>query len=288
MMRNVLRLVALGALAFGAAGAIGTACGPDTGRSFKVTIVSGVTIDSPDMKQKIDGNAELRYTWTRQRDERTLTFDAMHVRTVVNGRPGMDVSMSRAKLITMKGDKANELPFETAPEALKHILRDSFGAPVCKLRVDETGREVRRDVVAGPGAKDLVAQGMIANALLFHPPYPDDRDVWESAAEVSMGNGGFARGELTYRKAPVAGGRRKVTVSGTLANEGFNVAGTPLMVTNARYTVRGEQTFDPTMGEWVAGKLLMDATFRMVAAGNPPAEATATMALTHEMLPAPK
>ena len=39
------------------------------------------------------------------------------------------------------------MPFEKAPADLKKMLQDSFSVPLCKLQVDENGKEVKRQVV---------------------------------------------------------------------------------------------------------------------------------------------
>ena len=105
--------------------------------------------------QKVDANTDLRYTWIQVGPERILSFDSSRVKANADGKEIMAIYMSRAKYATRKDGKTEVVPFENVPAELKPILQDSYDVPLCKLQVDESGREVKRDVIAGPALRTL-------------------------------------------------------------------------------------------------------------------------------------
>ena len=250
----------------------------ENSHSFKLLISSKLIISIGEKKQKLDADADLLYTWTRVPGERILIFDALGVAAFKDGKPIMKAFMSRAKLL----NDQEEIPFEQAPEHLKNLLKDTFGVPICKIQIDAGGKETKRRVVAGPGAKDLVDQGMIANATFFHTPFLAGHDKWEVQNELSMGNGGYAKGTLTYEKAKADKGEQRFNVTGTLANDYYQAPGQPVAYKEARYVIRGEQIYDPTKKEWTSGKLNIDVSFQMTQMGATPASAKGTILVQME------
>jgi hypothetical protein len=231
----------------------------ETSQSFKISIVAQGVVDVDGKKQKMDADTELMYTWRRKGAERILSFDSALTRLSVDGAEAMNMAMSRARLATVIKGKQEVIPLEKAPNELKNLLQDAFGVPICKLEVDASGKELKRTMLAGPGAKTLLDHGMIANALLFHPPYLPGQDRWEAPSEVSMGNGNYVRGKLTYQKKD----GNTYAVTGTLTTPTLSVPNNLLKVKDVRYDIRGEQTYDPTRKEWVSGKLLIEGSFAM-------------------------
>jgi hypothetical protein len=265
MLRMPLRLIRAGlmsAVLLGAC-ALGADTDKEAAHSFMVKIESKMDMEIQGNKQKLDAYTELRYTWKRSGRERALSLESALVQVKIDGKEIMNNFMSRAKFSNTEQGKTKEVPFEDANEELKKILRDSFDVPVCKLQVDENGKEVKRTIVAGPGAKALIDNGMIANAVLFHSPFPRDQNEWQADAEVSMGQGGYVKGKLAYKKTTGAKAGQSVKVSGTLTNEGFKQQDTALTIKKVNYIVSGEQTYDPAQQEWVSGKLAMDVSFQM-------------------------
>jgi hypothetical protein len=115
----------------------------------------------------------------------------------------------------------------------------------------------------------LVDNGLIAGARLFHVKFPATERQWNAPNEVSMGNGGFARGTLTYAKTGTsASGQTVVKVSGTLVNNLFQPPGKSPAVKNARYVVTGKQTYDSAAGEWTSGDLSIDLSFDLEMDGK--------------------
>lgn len=96
-----------------------------------------------------------------------------------------------------------------------------------------------------------------------------------------MGNGGIAEGELTYRK--VAENSERYEVTGTLTNEKYKIPGRPVTMANAKYVVRGEQTYDTTINEWVSAKLELDVSFDFIADDTTFANANGTIALAMDL-----
>lgn len=250
------------------------------GHSFQFTIASDLDMDVQGKTQKLKADTDLRYNWEQGRGERTLRMESMRVKLSVDGKEAMNTFMSRAKVVNVIGGATEEVPFKDAPDELKETLKDSFDTPLLKLGVDENGGVVKRTVLAGPGAKALQDNGVMANALLFHPPFFRDRDEWQAEVEVPMGNGGFARGKLTYKKVAGGKGGQAVRVTGTLGNKGFQPPGSPLTVRSAKYVVRGEQTYDPALREWSSGRLKMDVSFEMAAGEKQVGSAKGVMDMT--------
>jgi len=286
MLHIVPRFVGAAALVFIPMGACATAADKEQNRSFKVTLESRMEMATKSIKHQMDADSVIDYTWKRQGNERTLIFDSVLLKVREDGKQSMNTFMSRAKFANTKDDQTKEVLFEKAPDQLKKLLRDCFDAPVCKLQLDESGKEVKRTVVAGPGAKVLVENGVIANALLFHPPYMGGQKKWSAPAEITMGNGGFAKGELTYE---VAGGKngQAFKVSGTLSKDKYKLPDGPLTIENAKYLVSGQQNYDPAQREWVSGKLKIDVSFEMTDGDKSVASAKGTIVASFEAL-APK
>jgi hypothetical protein len=283
MYRTPLRLLTAGAMTLLLAPAIAIAADADQKHSFRFTIVSDLDMEVAGQKQKIDAETTVQYSWSRAGGERTLSFDSIQVKANQDGKALINTVMNRSKVTNTKEGKTEDTLFDSAPEQLKTMLRDSFNTPLCKLQVDENGSEVKREVVGGPGAKSFIDNGMIANALLFHPPFMRGQKEWSAPVEMSMGNGGFAKGNLTYKVTGQQNGQH-VQVSGRLTNESYKPPGNPLTIKNTNYQVAGEQLYDPAQREWISGKLKIDASFDMASGDTRLGGAKGTMALNFDEL----
>jgi hypothetical protein len=276
------RVLALAALLAAAAPA---GCGkkaPPEDPKFRVAIQSKVAMDVGAEKQDIEADAAFEYTWARDGQVRTLLVNAAEVRAAMGGKEMMNAKMTRDGFTDSAGGRKKEIKTAEANEQLKKILTDSFGTPVCKIELDAEGREVKRTVVAGAGAATLIDSGMIANARMFHPSYPADKDEWEDTMEVSTGNG-LASGKVAYKKVPGGKGGQAVKVSGTLTADGVKGTG-GITINEAAYKVDGEQTYDTERKEWVKGHLTMDIAFKMTHAGRK-GTAKGSMDVTFGLLP---
>ena len=252
--------------------------------SYKLTSIAKLTMVAGGQEQKLDGDTALEYTWARSGDKRRLELDSLMVKMDTNGKPTMNTAMSRDKMTNTVDGKTQEFAYKDANDQLKSILKGGFKNTLCTVTVDEAGREVKREVTDDADAKLVIDQGMIANGLLFHPPFVPGKPSWKAPAEVSMGNGGFAKGDLTYQ--PVEGGDgNTVTVSGTLTNASYAIPNNPLTIKNAKYVVAGKQTYDPKKAEWASGDLAITVTFIMNQGDNLAATAKGTMAMTLARVP---
>lgn len=241
----------------------GTAQG--TVHSFKIKLVSRMTLEVESKKQLVTAETEMEYKWQRKERQRTLTVDSLLVQANVDGVDTMNTFMSRTKFRNIQQGKTNEIAAQTAPDRLKAMLQESFGLPICTLELDAQGKEIKRSVVAGAGAKNIVDNGVIANSLLFHPPFFPEKNEWSTETELSMGQGGYAKGKLSYTN--LAGGQPLQTckVAGTLTSDRFKRPNSPITVSKARYLVTGEQQFDPVLKEWVSGRLMIDVSNQLMA-----------------------
>jgi hypothetical protein len=253
---------------------------------FRVSVEAKLTAESGGQEQKMEAATGFEYTWKREGKIRTLMVDSLDVRAAQGTKELMNVKMSRTGFLDSKDGKKTEVKIEDAPEQLKRLLTDSFGSPLCKIELDETGKEVKRTVVAGPGATVMIDTGMVTNAMLFHPWYPASKDEWQTDMEVSTGNG-VATGKVTYTK--VAGGTsgQAVKVSGTLSADGVKGMG-GLIIKDGKYKVTGEQTYDTERKEWIAGKLTMDISFKMSDGTKVIGTAKGELVATFKMLPEKK
>ena len=267
MLRIPLPVTITGCLFVFLIGTLTIAADIDDGAAdlFNITLRSKMDIVAQGKVQKVDAETDIYYTWTRNARRRVLSIQSLMAKVGVDGKPLSNGFMSRAKITQTEQGETQEVLLESATEELKQMLQDSFDSPVCEREVDDNGREVKRTVVAGPGAKDLIDSGIIANALLFHPPFLQDQNEWQAQTEVSMGNGGYATGRLSYTKTGGAKIGQTVKVSGTLTNESFKKPGTPVTIKNASYVVRGEQTYDPSQQAWVSGEIAIDVSFQLAA-----------------------
>ncbi|MBA4065511.1 MAG: hypothetical protein C0501_17705 [Isosphaera sp.] len=278
----MLRLFALAAALAAAAVAVAQPAAKDP--TFRVDIRAKLAMPFGGREEKVDADAAFEYAWRRDGKERTLVVEAVEFRGGSGGKVVMDARMSRAGLTTTADGKTTDVRTADAPPDLRRMLTDSFGAPICKLEVDATGKEVKRTMLAGPGAAVLLDNGMVANATLFHPPYLADKDEWQADAAVSTGSG-LAAGKLTYTKAPGGTGGQGVKVSGTLTADGAKLAAGHTMK-DGRYKVTGEQTYDLDRKEWVAGKLTMGLAFAVSDGAKEVARGTGTMVVTFGVKPA--
>ena len=244
-------------------------------RLFQMSIESNLEMDIQGQKQTTVADTQMKYTWAQTGRERVLTFVWLRVKADVGGVTTMDATMSRDALVTVQQGQTEEVKFDAAPAELQLMLKDTFDVPMCTLEVDENGRELKRTITAPPGAQAMVDNGVLVNAILFHAPFMRDEQKWEADAEVSMGNGGFAKGPLTYEKIPGGEGGQKVKVTGVLTNDAFTAAG--VTIKDAKYNVDGEQTYNPDVREYVAGTLNMDVSFTLELPGNIVSNAKGTM-----------
>jgi hypothetical protein len=253
--------------------------------SFKVSAVSKLQTEAGGRKTPVESTAAVGFTLRRTGDVKTVTINDMMIKAVVGGKETMNSALSRARIVKVEGGKTTSVRFQDASKEQKELLADTFGAPVCKLRVDATGKVLGRTDVAAPAAKPLVEQGTVSNVLLFHAPFYPDKTQWQTDAELNIGGGGLLKGTLTYTR-----GRkdRTVRVTGALVARDYRSAEEPGVVRSARYVVTGEQTWSAGEREWTAGKLSMQVRLEAKSANQQASVARGTVEMTLKTVPTPR
>jgi hypothetical protein len=227
--------------------------------SFRLTVREVVDYASEGKQKRWKSDTDIDYTLRRRGQEVRVIIDLIRLVVTTDAGEFGNVTLSRAGIIDIFAGKKKEIRFENAPEKTKARLKDSFGVPLCKITLDRDGREIKRVIIAGPGAKQTLEEGRVAAARLFHAPFPAEKKRWTAPVELPMGNDTYARGELTYEKAlRDRDSRTTVNVSGSLVGDGAKLPG-GARFKKARYDVKGEQVYDAASHEWSSGDLL--ATF---------------------------
>jgi hypothetical protein len=244
--------------------------------TFEVTIAGKIDQTISGQKQLIDADTVMKYSYARQHLKEVLSFDFMSVKVAQNQKALMDTYMSRTKFINGIGPAKKEILYKDAPAQLQQMLKDGFDTPICEYDRDKNGGEIKHKIVALPGAKSLIDNGVIANARLFHVMFPQDQKKWQAKNAISMGNGGYARGELTYQKMEAADATvSRVQVTGTLINASHKVG--ILELKDAKYEVTGEQIYDFAARKWRSGKLDIKVSYTLNVNGKSMGAATGTM-----------
>ena len=231
----------------------------------KLTFLFASTADVklPD-DSKLSTETTLRYTFQKQDTDVSVLCDAIELKIKIKDEETQHTKLSSELIYNKeKGKAATEIKYADADPKLKQTL-ESFGSPLCKLELDQTGKEVKRTILAGPAGRAVfVNQGMLTNMRFFHVPFPAKDDSWVVSNEITVGQAGqTAKGALRYEKKDSKNSNPKlitVRVSGTLKADNIGGAAAPLS-SRVTYIVSGEQTYSLQQKEWVAGNLLFDVT----------------------------
>jgi hypothetical protein len=296
--------------------------GGRAGESFHLNIASQLNLYVNNVSQQMDGDSTLAYTLCRRDREVTLSLDWLRSRICRNGMPQVYATLSREGVVQHSREPEERMPCAEAPADVQALLGDAFGGPVARIELSEWGEDLRRTVVAGPGARAMLEPGLIGQARMFHVMFPPDNDRWLAAVEMNLGSGGAVRGSLLYEKVSAPGtsapgngaaaapgtpvpaaaaalapggaavpaapgsatppGQVLVKVSGTLLNEVYQDPVSKLTYRNARYVVKGEQTYDLQRHEWLAGELNVTFSIPLEQEGQNVGSAYGTMRLTLE------
>ncbi len=255
---------------------------PATVNKFKLGVDSDFTMQAGGQSETLKAYSGFEYQWKTEGSTRTLALFTLEVDMKAGNRQLMKTTMSRAGMFGVQAGRKLNIPFEEAPEELQTLLRDTFETPLCKIEVDANGKELKRTILAKPGAKIAIDTGMIANATFFHPPYFADKEQWETESSVSAGQG-LATGTVTLKK--VAGGREGQTVQATGILHADNVkAEGGGVIKDAKYNLKGALLYDTQRKEWTSGTADVDVTFQLVT-GDQTVDAKGTMKLKFEALP---
>lgn len=247
---------------------------------YELRVISKLDMTVGGRMLPVTADTTVRYTWAAAGAKRVLTLDGIAAEARQGDTVRVKSVMNADEFVHRERGEAVEFRAAEAPPEVKAVLADTFGPPLYTLTVDAAGRETARERTARPGAADLVGDEMVANATLFHPPFPaGGANPWTAPRAVGMGDGGVASGELTYTPQPGGGpGETVVKVAGTLAKDRHEDG--PKVVRNARYVVSGTQTYSAARGGWVSGKLVMEVTFDIDVSGKSVGTGKGTMTVT--------
>ncbi len=239
-----------------------------TRQGFILQIGSSMDMNIEKNEQKLVTDTDLHYAWDKAEPlQRVLTLQQTGVRVMLNGQPTLNAVLNQNGTANVEGGKTRNVKVADAPAEVQSMLADSYGPPLCKLTVDANGLEIKRELINKPGAQGQIDNGMVSNCVLFHAPFYADKTTWERPIEMSMGNGGFAKGTLKYtRPTQYDPAAPELQVSGTATNEKFQPKNNPaLTIVGAKYEISGEQAFDPVLQEWTSGTLTLKVSFKLVA-----------------------
>ncbi|OAI47222.1 hypothetical protein AYO44_09895 [Planctomycetaceae bacterium SCGC AG-212-F19] len=251
---------------------------------FKVALTGDIDMS---MKGKMTSDTHFGYTLQRRKNEVAVMCDGFGMKATQDGQPFFEAVLEPGKFFAKeKGEVVVDVTPEDANPKLKAMFKDSFGMPLCKFQVDAAGKELKKTITAGPGAKFLANNGVISNTRLFHPSFPEAKDTWTEVREVAAGGPSVAKGELTYEKPKDAKGRLvTVKVSGVLTAQGIALPGAPAGVTSTgRHSLKGEQVYDRTLKEWVSGKLTDEVAVEVFNKKEKVGSGKGTMTITLELL----
>jgi hypothetical protein len=235
-------------------------------QKFRLTITAKLTLVLAEKPSQVEADTSFSYALRKKEGEVVVLLNALGIRAKADGEEVMDVVMDRKRIVNTSGGTKRETPFDQADSEQQKLLAALFEAPLCKYEVDKSGKELKRTVTAGADAKSTLDEtGLLANVRFFHVPFPEDKESWTATTELSMGSGRYARGDLKYEKVS---GRKddrlvKVKVSGTLTNKEAKL-NNGVVIKNAKYEVKGEQTYDLDKREWATGSLTVPITFEML------------------------
>lgn len=238
---------------------------------FELKISSLGKIEFPGKSQTIGAFSEFTYSLIQTGNSVSLLLHGMSV-SITNDALGTEtIRVSRAGFANDKAGKINRVAFDEAPPPLRKMLTDTFDTVLCVITVDRHGAEVKREIVAGPGAANALNSGAILNARLFHAPFLESKTEWNAERELSAGAGRIPRGQVAFEreasKSPGASKFVPVRVSGTLMLK-EDQAGGPVQVKNAVWKLTGSQLFNSEIKEWESGSMAITYSHDVESGGT--------------------
>ncbi|MDB5321462.1 MAG: hypothetical protein JWN40_3093, partial [Phycisphaerales bacterium] len=217
-------------------------------------------------KAQLESDAESAYAWTVNGQERTLSYDSLHMAIKVDGKLSTDITMSAKRYAKLQDDGTiADVDLANAPERMRTALADTFNTPLAKLTVDANGQEVEgsRTILAVRAGKALVDNGALISSTLMHAPFFIDKKEWQAPAAISIGGSNTTQGTLTYTQIADENRLPTFTVTGTLLRDAVTKPGSPFTDKNFKQVVKGKQSYDPALGEWVAATWSIDNSFEV-------------------------
>jgi hypothetical protein len=180
-----------------------------------------------------------------------LAVHSSEMKVRQNGQVVLESRMSRSRFEgRLQPDQpVTSVSTSAAPPRLQEFLR-TFDTTTASLLIDDDSKVVDRKI-----RTDGPLRALTETLLSIHTPIPRDVAFWEAPTQLAMGQGQTARGTLRFEKdmesVARTGGLVKVTVSGVLKAEGVVVG---KLIKDGRYTVTGEQSYDPSSREWKSSR----------------------------------
>ncbi len=210
-----------------------------------------------------------------------IAIHAAEMDFLQNGQTLVQSRISRARFQGrfMPDAPVLSVNYREAPPPLQDLLK-RFDVTAASVFLDDRARVLRRQVnLQGP------LHAIIETLLSIHTPIPTDAAFWEAPTQLAMGHNQTAKGMLRFEKdkSSIAspGGLVRVKVSGVLKAEGAIVGN---LIKDGRYTVSGEQHYDPKSREWKSAKWNVDVANDLAnAAGLTVAHAKGKMVVESKM-----
>lgn len=215
--------------------------------------------DSPQKTKLLTAIINYGYSHKYLGSDLFIQLDTLQTQALVDQQTVKDVIISKdgMKVWIPKKNQWQEISTEKSEGVLKQQLQDCFNKPLCKIAPNAEGKRVL-EASKEPGARGMIENGMIENIRLFHSTFYNDKAEWKNSTTMSMGNGAFATGELTYRKIPNTDlSLQKVEINGTLQGD---MNHPPFQIKGAKYQITGSQEYNTSLQEWTSGKFDIQVT----------------------------
>ncbi len=200
----------------------------------------------------------VRYTLEQQHQLIDIVVEEIQFKLFRNQKESFNITQNRQGTVVIFQGKKHRFKFDDVSAKRQQVLRESFGTPLCKIDVDETGKEVKRTMTAGPGAKRVIEYGYVDLCRLFHPPFLVDKKRWTAPLMLRLPNKRTIKGDLTYEKTPDKSiGRTLVKAAGGWKQTDKSAKGMPAEV---EIKWQGELAYDNKSKQWITGQLAMDGT----------------------------
>jgi hypothetical protein len=234
---------------------------------YSLTIDSVIKVTVGPNTIPVKTKTVLAYSFEKKENSKKLLVDSMMVQVNQSGKQVLDHFLSRKKIRMVGNNQNMEVFFDGSEEAEKvkkeNKIEDKFMHPICDITYDKEKNITLRNVIAKPGALDLVNNGMIDNALTFQARYEEGKKELDFPCRLSIGSGNFVTGTLKLTRTKDEEGKAVFEIKGILANKSCMQG--RMQIKDAKYVVKGEQTYNKKLNKWESGKMECAVTFLTLA-----------------------
>lgn len=212
----------------------------------------------------LSSNIEYDYSYHYTTESVSIYLNQLNTMAQVDGKiiKQTVINKDSIKVWLPNKNQWKEIKVQDAEGSLQQLLTDSFSKPICKLVLDANKMVTSTTITQEPGAKSLVANGIIENLQFFHAPWNNQTESWDYDAKMSMGNGGFAQGKLTYKKVGLpTNNEQNVEILGTLVG---NMDRHPFQIKDARYEISGTQVYNTELATWTKGEFVIKVSWETI------------------------